>query len=466
MNPPLELNSYVWQGAPSSSEAYSLTESLLEFPKGTLWVLESALKLGLPRKMPWHLGSLKSSKEPFLCAAQYYKRGVLVYDKDHASLTKPPVEKTKICFFSYEDLMELLEKENYFLVLDENVLNAWPQIKKQNKASYVLKEPTELAKDLSTLGSIFQSYKKQAKNLKILALGGGLTLDVASFCAHLLKVSTTLVPSTFLSMVDASLGGKNGVNFWPYGKNLVGSFSFPEEIIVCPNLIETLDKRQIRSGGTEALKHALITDDFILFSKLSKALLSCDLEALKKEIPYLLSIKEHVVQEDPFESSYRMILNLGHTLGHSLEALSQEHHKKNPHKVISHGEAVALGLCFILLLSSEVDKLDPKKATEYLEKLIESNCLVTRKDFVFHTGLDPLCDKSWNAVEKYLPQDKKQGLASKGFYRWVLMSNEKYYPGCSSYLTEVSSCIAKKVWFRMWTLLENTKSSLEGECHG
>ncbi|MBW2261095.1 MAG: 3-dehydroquinate synthase [Deltaproteobacteria bacterium] len=166
----------------------------------------------------------------------------------------------------------------------------------------------------------------------VVSLGGGVTGDLAGFAAatFMRGVPVVHVPTTLLAMVDASIGGKTGVDL-PQGKNLVGVFKQPEAVIVDPGTLETLPAAQIASGMAEVLKHGLIADP-ALFEEL-EAGKPADLGAL---VHRAVLVKVAIVEEDPGEAGRRTLLNLGHTFGHGFEAASGYD--------LGHGPAVAAGL--------------------------------------------------------------------------------------------------------------------------
>ena len=442
---------YVWHEKFFSQEEDLLFEKRLCFPSGTLAIWREALKFFLPRKKPWSLDELQD-KPAFLCAARYYKRGVDVLG--HSFKEGAKASQTKISFKSIEELLSAFSQEELFLVVDAKFFACWPLLKKVLKPSYFIQNPNEREKTLEQVSLIVEAYKKQGRGLNIVVMGGGISLDMGAFAASILERPLALVPTSFLAMVDASLGGKNGVNFWPYGKNLIGSFYFPNEMIVCSEFIKTLEAREIRSGGAEALKHALLKNDEELLQRLSLAIASDDRESLLREIPGLLKVKEEVVKLDPFEKSYRMILNLGHTLAHGIEALSSAfNQEKEGPALISHGEAVALGLVFVVLLSKARGSVSTEYADKVTQEIIQSSCLISKKDFQLYTGLEPQCKKTWLVINKYLRQDKKQIELKDSFSDWVLIQSGGFLPGKKNYLSRISSELCEKTWLELWKLL-------------
>lgn len=177
---------------------------------------------------------------------------------------------------------------------------------------------------------------KMDRNSALIALGGGVTTDLGGFVAstYLRGIPLILIPTTLLGMVDASVGGKNGVNT-ACGKNLIGTFYQSELILIDPECLATLPAAQMRSGKAEIIKYALTLDP---------ELLSC--ETLEEKIRRCVALKTDIVSEDPHDRGRRHILNFGHTVGHALEAVSEF--------TLAHGDAVAVGMLIEALMSVEL----------------------------------------------------------------------------------------------------------------
>ena len=173
----------------------------------------------------------------------------------------------------------------------------------------------------------------------VVALGGGVTGDLGGFVAatYLRGVPHVQVPTTLLAMIDASIGGKTGVDV-PAGKNLVGAFHEPRLVLADIETLATLPKQHIAAGMAEALKHAVIADAAYLDAIVADAgaLRARDLAALARVVARSVAIKEEVVAADPRETGRRQVLNFGHTIGHAVEARSGYG--------LLHGEAVAIGM--------------------------------------------------------------------------------------------------------------------------
>lgn len=170
--------------------------------------------------------------------------------------------------------------------------------------------------------------------------GGGVVCDLAAFAASLYMrgCRLVLVPTTLLAMVDASLGGKTGIDFLGY-KNLVGTFYPAHRICIAPSALESLPDREYRSGLAEVIKSAIIADSALLdlLERDRERVLSRDADTLQQMIRRSLTVKGRIVQQDPRETGIRAVLNLGHTFGHALEAATG-------FDGWTHGEAVAWGI--------------------------------------------------------------------------------------------------------------------------
>ncbi len=194
----------------------------------------------------------------------------------------------------------------------------------------------------------------------IVALGGGVVGDLAGFAAAitLRGIDYVQIPTTLLAQVDSSVGGKTGINL-PHGKNLVGAFHQPRLVVIDPAVLDTLDARQKRAGSAEIVKMALISDA-AFFEQLEKN--RCGIE---QQIHRACSVKAEIVARDERENNERMLLNLGHTFGHALEALT------GYGDALLHGEAVAIGIGMAFRFSVQLGLCPPQDAARverYLEK--------------------------------------------------------------------------------------------------
>ncbi len=188
----------------------------------------------------------------------------------------------------------------------------------------------------------------------ILALGGGVVGDLAGFTASIFQrgIRYIQVPTTLLAQVDSSVGGKTAVNH-PQGKNMIGTFHQPDLVIIDTLTLNTLTEREYLAGLGEVVKYGIIYDsDFFQLLEDKAALLKDrEQETVQEVVCRCIKIKSEIVAEDERESGLRMILNLGHTFGHSIEKLGN-------YKSSKHGEAVAVGTMLASLLAQEMGLLD------------------------------------------------------------------------------------------------------------
>ena len=198
----------------------------------------------------------------------------------------------------------------------------------------------ETNKNLSACEVIWQQLieKNADRKALLINLGGGVIGDMGGFAASCYKrgIDFINVPTTLLSQVDSSIGGKLGIDF-RYGKNLIGLFRNPKAVFISSVFFKTLPQRQFVNGWAEIFKHALIKDEaqWQLYRELD--VLQADMKPI---VFHSLNIKKAVVEADPFEEGLRKILNFGHTIGHAVEAYSLEH----AFEPLLHGEAIAIGM--------------------------------------------------------------------------------------------------------------------------
>ncbi|MDB5225930.1 MAG: aroB 2 [Bacteroidota bacterium] len=243
---------------------------------------------------------------------------------------------------SLNDFLSNHKYSKVFVLVDENTnLHCLPLL--QNILSDVAIIETksgEENKNIAWCEMIWQQLITGNADRKALCinLGGGVIGDMGGFAASCYKrgIDFINIPTTLLSQVDSSIGGKLGVDF-QYGKNLIGLFRNPKAVFISPVFLKTLPKRQLINGWAEIFKHALIKnkDQWNKYK---------DIDILKDDVSDIvyesLLIKKAVVEEDPFEKGLRKILNFGHTVGHAIEAYSLENDKQH----LLHGEAIAIGM--------------------------------------------------------------------------------------------------------------------------
>src|SRR5687767_3932784 len=241
------------------------------------------------------------------------------------------------------DLLLARGLQTPILVTDENVakLHAEKVIASLNQAGFKPRVVTIAAgeehKNLDTVSFLWKSFLENSLDRKstVIALGGGVIGDLAGFAAstYMRGIDWVGVPTTLLSMVDASLGGKTGFDL-PEGKNLIGAFHPPRLVLADADLLTTLPNAEFISGLAEVVKHGIISDPE-LFTLCSRGLdeIKSNLEEMVRRA---MAVKIKIIEEDPYEKGIRAALNLGHTVGHAVELVSKFE--------LRHGEAVAIGM--------------------------------------------------------------------------------------------------------------------------
>lgn len=207
----------------------------------------------------------------------------------------------------------------------------------------------DVHKTLETLASVWQvlSEKGATRHSLLINLGGGMVTDLGGFAAATFKrgIAYINVPTTLLAMVDASVGGKTGINFNGL-KNEIGSFAPAASVLLETEFLRTLDSHNFFSGYAEMLKHGLISNTPHWAELLAFDTASIDYAYLKKLVGQSVQVKEDIVEQDPFEHRIRKALNLGHTVGHAFESLALAENRP-----VLHGYAVAWGIVCELYLS-------------------------------------------------------------------------------------------------------------------
>jgi len=278
----------------------------------------------------------------------------------------------------FNALNQLLDANNYssiFVIVDsiteEACLPAFlSEISTKTPIEVISFEPGEDHKHIETCLGVWNALSELNADRKsiILNLGGGVVTDLGGFVASTYRrgIDFVNIPTSLLAMVDASVGGKNGVDLG-HLKNQIGVINTPKLVLINTLFLDTLSTVELRSGLAEMLKHGLI-DDRNHWNKLTnlKDFTLNDLDALIHES---VSIKKTIVELDPHEKNERKTLNFGHTLGHAIES----YFLTNPEKErLLHGEAIAIGMilaCYISSKQCDFSVEDLTKITEYLVKL-------------------------------------------------------------------------------------------------
>ncbi len=225
-------------------------------------------------------------------------------------------------------------------------------------------------KTLETISFLWQSFLENGLDRKstVIALGGGVTGDMAGFAAstYMRGINWVGVPTTLLSMVDASLGGKTGFDL-PEGKNLVGTFHPPKLVLADPSLLLTMPERELRSGMAEVVKHGIISDPELF--KLCLHGMEWVKGNLEEIVKRGMAVKIKVIEDDPYEKGFRAALNLGHTIGHAVELVSRFE--------LRHGEAIAIGMAVEAAYSARIGLAGHGLVKAVQDSLIALNLPIT-----------------------------------------------------------------------------------------
>ena len=244
-----------------------------------------------------------------------------------------------------------------------------PKISTATTIEIIEIEAGEPFKNLDTCMGVWQTMSDLEGDRKSLMinLGGGVVTDLGGFVASTFKrgINYINVPTTLLAMVDASVGGKTGVDLGNL-KNQIGIISNAEMVIVDSDYLATLPSEEMRSGLAEILKHGLIADE-AYWEKVGN-LSELTLNDLDDIIRVSVGIKAKVVAEDPYENGLRKTLNYGHTLGHAIESYCLTHTQK---KTLLHGEAVALGIILATYISKELKDFPSEKLDSITKRIVE-----------------------------------------------------------------------------------------------
>jgi 3-dehydroquinate synthase len=293
-----------------------------------------------------------------------------------------------------------IEKKAYskfFVLMDENTYShCFPLLADEsryaNKAELLIIEAGEENKTIDIAKQLWQSLTEGEadRHSLLINLGGGLISDLGGFVAATFKRGMDFVniPTSLLAMVDASIGGKTGVNLDKY-KNQIGLFSTPKLIAIDFRFLDTLPQRELVSAYAEMVKHGLIADK--AYWKALCSIEKLNSESLKIYIETSIRIKKAIVDQDPTEKGVRKILNFGHTIGHAIETFFMD--TQNP---VLHGEAVAFGMLAEAYLSAEILNL-PQAELKEIESHIQT-----------HFAKLNIAQNQLKAIAALVNQDKKK----------------------------------------------------------
>jgi 3-dehydroquinate synthase len=305
-----------------------------------------------------------------------------------------------------EEYFSLFKKTEtqVFILTDQNVYrDCYDKLIKEcpslSDVHVIILEAGEKNKDFKSVSLIIESLQRYGadRTAVLINFGGGMICDTGGFAASVYKrgIRFVNIPTTLLAMVDAAIGGKTGINFGDV-KNVIGTFTHPEKIIIDIRFLETLPGRQLRSGVAEMIKHALLLGGNEW--NVIKELLHSGRKINENDIRTSADFKNAVVSEDFHEQNKRYILNFGHTIGHAFESFSI----KNDPIPLLHGEAIAAGMVAEIFLSSKIFSFPEEKAREITEQIAD----------YFH---DIKLSAGDNDLSEFLVSDKKNKNQRIGF---------------------------------------------------
>lgn len=298
-----------------------------------------------------------------------------------------------------KEIAEMTTSRRVAVITDKNVARHYGEQVQGQLADegfdvcMIILEPGEQTKTFETMPAIYSQLIEASltRSDVIVALGGGVVGDIAGFAAasYLRGVDFVQIPTSLLAQVDSSVGGKVGVDL-PEGKNLVGAFYHPTEVIIDPLVLETLTDHYFADGMAEVIKYGCIHDVSFL-RKLAKL---NSREAVMAEIETIVArscdIKREMVEQDEKDKGVRMLLNFGHTLGHAIEAFYH-------YESITHGHAVAIGMVTLTHISEQKGLTEAGTADELIGVLETHKLPTTLPDVT-----------AYDAILPYVKKDKKQ----------------------------------------------------------
>ena len=320
-------------------------------------------------------------------------------------------QKVIICQDLRKDLYSAIQEcphDKLFILVDEHTRElCLPLISGfgyLNDANIITIGAEDVHKNVETLVHVWQSLGDggASRHSLMINLGGGMVTDLGGFAASTFKrgIKYINIPTTLLAMVDASVGGKTGINFNGL-KNEIGVFSPAEYVLIDTEFLKSLDARNLLSGYAEMLKHGIISTTEHWAELLNFNMTDIDYKALQALVAKSVQIKEGIVAEDPFEKGIRKALNLGHTAGHAFESLALE-----TNRPVLHGYAVAWGIVCELYFSHLRTGFPKDKLRQTVQFI---------KD---HYGVFTFDCKQYDRLYQFMTHDKKN---NAGIINFTLM---------------------------------------------
>ena len=273
----------------------------------------------------------------------------------------------------------------------------------------------EVFKNFETLNLIYDTLLKNKANRQItlIALGGGVIGDITGFAAatFMRGVDFIQIPSTLLSQVDSSVGGKTGINH-PLGKNMIGAFYQPKCVIADINLLETLPDKELSAGLAEVIKYGLIRDSsfFEWLENNVEGIIKRDSQLLIEAVVRSCQNKADIVESDEFESGIRAILNLGHTFGHAIETATG-------YGKWLHGEAIAIGMVMAAYLSEQMGWLTKEENQRIKSLIVDANLPINPPEISKQEFLDLM------QLDKKTKEDQINLVLQQGIGKAILTSD-------------------------------------------
>lgn len=418
-------------------------------------LLSIAFRERLPRSTGWALdqGLELDAQMAVKNASSIYKRGVEFDGQNILSGQKSNKGSYLIKILPDPAPITQVLAEPNFLVVDQSVYQLHEAYFEHRKDVLVI-AIDEHAKNLTTVANIISAWEQAGAPATWCIVGGGITTDTAAFAASLVGASCTYVPTTLLAMADACVGGKTGVNFSPFGKNLIGHFYFPNEVLVWSGWLTTLQNRDLIAGAFECIKHCILKNDLATAETIVSAAKTKNLAKLGRLLPAIIKVKSEIVARDPTETGQRAVLNFGHTLGHALEGLSQQ--TTAGQDTILHGEAVGLGMMFAILLSVKYSGLDRPLADRIFNILTGIGGLADKRKLkIFFGGKDPASEEVLSSLAGFITQDKKSESADSDQTSWILLNETGVVSQChpKQWLTPVKATEFAVSWSEFLKIL-------------